>query len=101
VSGGSLNSTFALDLEGINPFPTTDTAAGLLTDANQLTGNLDKGASSFNYYMANADGSGIKSLTASLASISVTTAVPEPTTWALMLAGIGMLGLRRARRRDA
>lgn len=96
AQGGTSNSTFSLDLEGLSKWSSND-AVALLSDASQLSTNLDTGNSSFNYYTANSDGTAINSLNASLTSVQVST-VPEPTSLALMLAGIAALGLRRARR---
>ena len=96
VLGGSSNSSFSLDLEGLNKWPSND-AVALLSNASQLSTNLDVGNSSFGYYTANSDGTAINSLNASLASIQVST-VPEPTGLALMLVGIAAVGLRRMRR---
>ena len=108
TTGGTLNSTFALDLESLNGWPETPLA--LLTDSNQLATNLDTPASdpgqalgtnsSFNYYIANANGTNVTSLTATLESISVqVNSVPEPGTYALMLAGLGLVCLMGRRRK--
>ena len=96
VLGGPSNSSFSLDLEGLNKWSSND-AAALLSNASQLSTNLDLGSSSFGYYTANSDGTAINSLNASLASIQVST-VPEPTSLALMVVGIAAVGLRRLRR---
>ena len=92
VSGGMLNSTFVLDLEGLAKWPGTD-AIGLLTNA-ALSTNLDLANSTFGFFISNADGTGQHSVSATLGSFSVT-AVPEPTTVLLFLAGGALLAARR------
>lgn len=95
--GGMLNSTFTLDLEALNaPWPSNG-AIALLVSFSQLVGNLDTANSSFGFYTANADGTGIRSVSATLNNLQVS-AVPEPTSVALLLAGIAAIGSRRARR---
>jgi PEP-CTERM motif len=94
--GGDVNSTFSVSLEGLAQWSTTN-ALGLLTSA-QLSTNLDTANSSFSYYMANSNGTNIKSLTASLTAIQVT-AVPEPSSVALLLAGVAVVVGAAARRR--
>ncbi len=96
LSGGSTNSTFVVDLESINQWPSTN-ALSLLQNTVQLTTNLDTMLSNFGFYNANADGTGIRSLSATLSSINVT-AIPEPGTAALVVLGLSALGLRRRRR---
>ena len=96
--GNSINTTFTLDLEGINRWPGFN-AVALLTNAGVLSSNLDVAASSFGFYMGNGDGTSIRSMTAGLSSLAVT-AVPEPGSWALMLAGMAAVGVC-ARRRKA
>jgi hypothetical protein len=95
VLGGELNSTFTLDLEGVNPWPTGD-AVALLLDSASLASNLDTSASSFSFYVAEADGTDIHRLTASLGTLTV--AVPEPAALPLMFLGLAAIGLRRLRR---
>ena len=92
-----LNSTFVVDLEALNAPWASANPIALLSSNAQLAGNLDKINSSFGYYTANADGTNIKSVTASLASLVVTT-VPEPATALLFAAGAALLGLRSVRR---
>lgn len=96
VLGGTINSTYTVDLEGLSPWPSND-AVALLTNATQLATNLDTGLSSFGFYTANADGTGVRSVNAMLTNIRVS-AVPEPSSVALFLVGIAAVGLRRARR---
>lgn len=95
--GGDVNSTFAVDLEGINPWPSND-AIALLVDAAQLASNLDTTFSTFSYYVGDASGNVLRSLGATLNAIQVT-AVPEPGTVTLLFAGMAALGLGRTRRR--
>jgi len=103
-AGGTSNNSFILDLSSLGSWPSTDNAFTLLTDANQLSTNLDtvsnplsSNPSTFNYYTANSNGTNIVSLAADLTSITVT-ATPEPTTVALFgcsLLGIGFFARRR------
>ena len=95
--GGSLNSSFSVALEGIEKWPSFD-AVALLTDRAQLATNLDTTLSTFGYYVANSDGTNIRSMTARLTDLSVS-AVPEPANAALLLVGIAAMGLTRARHR--
>lgn len=95
--GVTMNSTFTVDLEALNtPWPASG-AIALLTNATQLAGNLDTVNSSFGFYTANANGTNIRSVTAMLNGLQVT-AVPEPTSLALVLAAVTVLGIRQARR---
>ena len=91
--GGTLNSTFAVDLEGLAKWPGTN-AIDLLTNAALMT-NLDFPASSFGFFIANADGTGQHSVNASLGSFLIT-AVPEPTTVLLFVTGGILLAARRS-----
>jgi PEP-CTERM motif len=94
--GVTVNNTFKLNLEaGGNPFPAV-TAIALLTNSG-LASNLDPLVSSFGYYTANANGTNIKSLSASLTSLTVT-AVPEPSTALMLAAGAAVLALSRLRK---
>jgi hypothetical protein len=88
-AGGTSNSSFSLDLSSLTNWPSFETAFSLLNDSTQLSTNLDTVSnplsafpSTFNYYTANADGTGIVALTADLTSITTTT--PEPASFALM-----------------
>ena len=97
-TGGSTNSTFTLDLSALTSWPTTDTVYTLLTDTNQLTTNLDTinnplsaFPSTFSYYTADASGANIVALNANLTSVTATSAVPEPASFALL--GSSLLGL--------
>ena len=104
--GGTVNSTFTVDLEGLAPFPTAD-AVALLTSA-QPAANLDTAGSpnsvfpsTFGYNTSNADGTSVMQVSANLASISVTstgapTGVPEPASLALVAAAL--LGVCMGRR---
>jgi hypothetical protein len=96
VLGGSINSTVAVDLEGINQWASSN-AVALLLNASQLMSNLDTTLSNFSFFNANADGTNVHSLNATLTGIQVT-AVPEPGSVALLLIGLSAIGLRRARR---
>lgn len=93
---GISNSSFSVDLEAITAWPSYD-AAALLTNANQLSTNLDTANSTFSFYSANSDGTSVQSLTSSLTIVQVTP-VPEPTSVALMLLGLAAMGVCRARR---
>lgn len=95
--GGTLNSTFALDLEGLNPW-SSNNALALLTNAAQLAANLDAASSSFGYFTANSDGTNVRALNATLTGLQVI-AVPEPSTAALLLAGIAAIGFSGIHRR--
>lgn len=96
--GGGLNSTFVVDLEALNmPWPANG-AVALLLNAGQLTSNLDLANSSFGFFTANSDGTNVRSVSAALNRLQVS-AAPEPASIALMLGGMAMLGLNRARRR--
>ena len=95
--GGTRNSSFSVALEGIDKWPSFD-AVALLTNRAQLASNLDTALSTFGYYVANSDGTGIRSMTARLTNLNVSV-VPEPASAALLLAGIAAIGLTRAGRR--
>ena len=89
---GSANSTFVVDLEAANQPWAATSAVALLSDASQLAANLDRTASSFGYYLANADGSNVRSVSASIGALQVTAPVPEPTSVAMLLAGLALVG---------
>jgi hypothetical protein len=102
VSGGTINSTFTLDLSALSTWPSADTVFTLLTDTTQLTNNLDKVTnplsvfpSTFRYYTANADGTNVVSLNANLTSITATAvaATPEPASLVLVVSSLVGLGL--------
>ena len=95
LSGGTLNSTFTVDLEALNRWPSGN-AVALLLNAAQLATNLDTTLSTFGFYTANADGTNIRSLSANLTSIRV--AIPEPETALLLLAGVVAFCVPRLRR---
>lgn len=97
VPNGGPNSTFSVDLEALSTAWPSNDAVALLGNASQLASNLDKTLSSFAYYTANADGTQVSSLTASLGSLQVTS-VPEPETVTLMFAGLGLVGWAARRR---
>jgi hypothetical protein len=92
--GGTINSTFSLDLEGMNQWPTFD-AVALLTHSSQIPGNLDTTLSNFGFYTANADGTNIQQLTASITRF----AVPEPASFGLLLVGAAAMFSQRLTRR--
>jgi hypothetical protein len=102
--GGTSNSSFSLDLSSLTTWPSIDSAFTLLTDTNQLQTNLDTVSnpqsafpSTFDYYMANSDGTNVVSLTADLTSVTAT-AVPEPASFALLGASVLALGVFVRRR---
>jgi hypothetical protein len=104
--GGTGNSSFSLDLSSLTTFPSTETAFSLLTDATQLTTNLDTinnpasaFPSTFDYYTAEANGTNIISLNANLTSISTTVLTPEPGGLALVAFALLGLGVCIRRRR--
>ena len=94
VLGGDRNSSFNVDLEGLAPW-SSDDAVALLSNAAQLSSNLDTAFSSFGFYMANSDGTDVHSLNASLTGLQVS-AVPEPASALLLVFGIvGLAVFRR------
>lgn len=97
--GVTVNRTFTLDLEAANGPWTSANPIALLSDSAQLAGNLDPSMSNFGFYMANADGTAVQSLSAQLNSVEVVAAVPEPGTTALVSLGLLAVGWRAARRR--
>jgi hypothetical protein len=107
-SGMPSDNTFSLDLSSLTTWPSTDTAYTLLTDTTQLANNLDTITnplsafpSTFNYYMANADGTNVVALAADLTSVTAT-AVPEPASLGLvvpLLLGLVLFVRRRAEAR--
>lgn len=95
--GGSVNETFTLDLEGLLPWfsPSATDAVPLLTSSTLQT-NLDSASSTFSFYVADAAGTNVHRLVASLAQVS---AVPEPASGALVLVACAAgLMARRSRR---
>lgn len=104
VTGGSINSTFSLDLSSLTNWPPSETAFSLLTDESQLNSNLDTinnsasaFPSTFTFYTANANGTNVVSLTANLTSITAT-ATPEPASFALVASSLLAAGLFVRRR---
>jgi hypothetical protein len=93
-AGGTSNSSFTLDLEGMNKWPTFD-AVALLTDYT-MPANLDITNSSFGFYIANSDGTNIQKLTASITGF----AVPEPASFGLFLVGAAAMFSQRLTRRN-
>lgn len=105
-TGGSVNSTFTLDLSSLTTWPASETPFSLLTDTAQLASNLDAvnrtGStfpSTFSYYTGNANGTNVVSLTANLTSITAAATAPEPATFALLGSSLVVLGLWARRRR--
>jgi hypothetical protein len=96
-AGGTLNSTFSVDLEASTTWAASS-AVALLTSP-ELASNLDTTLSSFTYYTGNSDGTNVKSLTATLTGIQVST-VPEPASVAMLLAGVAMVGSLVRRRQQ-
>lgn len=97
TQGGTVNSTFSVDLEGIDPWPSTS-AVALLVNASQIASNLDTASSRFGFFTGNADGTNVRSVNATLDRLQVT-AIPEPGSVALMVIGFVAAAARRARRR--
>lgn len=95
VQQGGANQTFSLDLEALTTFRNA-TALGILADPT-VTSQLDPALSQFNYFIGNANGTGIRSVTAALTVSSLSTAVPEPVTLALLAAPVLGVVLRRRR----
>lgn len=94
---GTRNSTFTVDLEGQNPWPSNN-ALALLTNTSLLANNLDRSLSNFGYYNANADGTDVHSVNATLSAFQVS-AVPEPGTAVLMLVSLAAIARRIGRRK--
>lgn len=105
TTGGTVNKTFVLDLEGLNKWPSND-AVALLTNTAVLPSNLDLITSpndlvpsTFGYNTSNSNGTGVVRVTANLATITVSsTAVPEPASFVILasalLLGAGFLPRR-------
>jgi hypothetical protein len=108
ASGGTINSTFSLDLSSLSAWPSADTALTLLTDTAQLTSNLDTITnplsafpSTFRYFTGNADGTNVVALNANLTSLraAVVAATPEPASLVLLVSAlIGLAFLVRRHR---
>jgi hypothetical protein len=101
-TGGTTNTSFALDLESLTAFGTNN-ALTVLTTPN-LLGLLDTDPadfpvnSTFSYYTGSASGTGITQVVANLTGISVSTSsVPEPASLALLSTPL-LLGLALRRR---
>jgi uncharacterized protein (TIGR03118 family) len=101
-------SFVAGEADVINAFnPVTDALVGSI-DVNPGAGNMAGGLWSLVFGGSGSDGNpdtlfftdGINGETGGLFG-SLTAAVPEPSTWAMMLAGFGGLALLAARRRRA
>jgi hypothetical protein len=93
VQQGGTNQTFSLDLEALTSFKNA-TALAILADPT-LKSQLDPSLSQFSYFIGNADGTGIRSVTAALTVSSLNTAVPEPVSLALLAAPVFGVVLRR------
>jgi hypothetical protein len=104
---GSLVSNLAIQ---ISPFPAiyniTGLNAALYTGGGTLIGNLTGGPNTFvssntltagNYYFV-VSGTGTGALGGQYVVGLTTTPVPEPETWAMVLAGLGLVGLQLRRK---
>lgn len=96
VTSGTFNATFDLDTAGlINPAFVSANGATIPLAFDAFLNGLFAGNAYFNIHTQQFPGGEIRG--------QLTRAVPEPSTWAMMLFGFAAVGLtmRRARRRGA
>lgn len=101
---GSGNFGSAYDLSSAGPPPTRDTGADLEGDGLSLYNDFQTGGvggSGQVNFPGNVPGEPFYAglLTPTSASVSQVAAVPEPSTWAMMMMGLGGLGWALRRRR--
>jgi len=118
VTGYALNATV---LTALNDAFTTASAASYLNDVNSVLGNLgaplsfvagvtsaggklvqldNVALSGANFYRIQINGAGTSDLSRFDGNIALTS-VPEPATWAMMLAGFGLIGFSMRRQRQS
>ena len=88
-NGGDVLFSFITGSGTTNQTITVDNLVGLQTFAFNMTG-----LSSFTFTPINTEGGWLQ-----LDNITIGSAVPEPSTWAMMLMGFGAVGLAMRRRR--